>query len=93
MFLVGLVAQWLTNPVKLCPSKRNLFIYACMFFAAADWDGDIFGYWTGLIRTFIIVQILALILYGRARAPSLLPMKKNHRGTEVQRKQRAEIAM
>jgi hypothetical protein len=67
MFLVGLVCQWLTNPVKLCPSKRNLFIYGCMFFEAANWENDFFAYSTGLIRTFVIVQVLALIIYGPAR--------------------------
>jgi hypothetical protein len=88
MFLLGLAAQWLTNPVKLCPSKRNLFIYACMFFALANWEPDFFSYSTLLIRTFVIVQILALILYGPAPAPSRLgakAVKKNHRDTEAKR--------
>ncbi len=72
LFFVGLVAQWLTNPVKLCPSKRNLFIYACMFFSAANWEGDFFSYSTLLIRSFVIVQILAWIVYGPVRASSRL---------------------
>jgi hypothetical protein len=79
MFLVGLVAQWLTNPVKLCPSKRNLFIYACVFFAVANWENDFFAYSTGVIRTFVIVQILALIIYGPAWAPSRLGTKRETR--------------
>jgi hypothetical protein len=79
MFLVGLVAQWLTNPVKLCPSKRNLFIYACMFFALANWEPDFFAYSTGVIRTFVIVQILAWIIYGPARASSRLGTKRETR--------------
>jgi uncharacterized membrane protein len=70
MFLIGLVAQWLTNPVTLCPSKRNVFIYGCMFFAVAVWGNDIFGYSTLTIRTFVIAHILAAIIYGPARAPS-----------------------
>jgi hypothetical protein len=74
MFLVGLVAQWLTNPVKLCPSKRNLFIYACMFFAVANWENDAFAYATGTIRTFVIVQVLAWTIYGPARGPSRVGM-------------------
>ncbi len=72
LFFVGLVAQWLTNPVKLCPSKRNLFIYAGVFFAAANWEGDFFSYSTLLIRTFVIVQILAWIMYGPVRPSSRL---------------------
>jgi hypothetical protein len=70
MFLVGLVVQWLTNPVKRCPSKRNLFVYGCMFLAVASWENDFFAYATGTIRTFVIVQILALIIYGPARTLS-----------------------
>jgi hypothetical protein len=76
MFLVGLVAQWLTNPVKLCPSKRNLFIYACVFSAATNWEADFFTYSTLLIRTVVIVQILASIIYGPARAPSHLRARR-----------------
>ena len=74
MFLVGLVAQLLTNPVTACPSKRNLFIYACVFFAAANWEGDFFSYATLLIRTFVIVQILAWMMYGPVRASSHVGM-------------------
>ena len=74
MFLVGLVVQWLTNPVKLCPSKRNLFIYGCLFFAAASWEGAFFEYSTVLIRTFVIVQILALVIYGPPQEPSRVGM-------------------
>lgn len=77
MFLIGLVSQWLTNPVKLCPSKRNLFIYGCLFFAVTNVENDFFAYGTVVLRTFIIIQVLALIVYGPPhRAPSragLLP--------------------
>jgi hypothetical protein len=70
MFLIGLTAQWLTNPVKLCCSKRNLFIYACVFFAVANSEVDFFAYSTVLIRTFVIAQVLASIIYGPAGKPS-----------------------
>jgi hypothetical protein len=76
MFLIGLVAQWLTNPVKSYPSKRNLFIYGCMFFAVANWENDFFGYSTVVIRAFVLAQMLALIIYGPPQAASragLLP--------------------
>jgi len=77
MFLIGLVVQWLTNPVKLCPSKRHLFIYACIFFPAANWEAGFFDYSVVVIRTFVIAQILASVVYGPPpRAPSragLLP--------------------
>jgi hypothetical protein len=86
MFVLGLVAQWLTNPIKLHLSKRSLFIYACLFFSVANWEGDAFGYSGGLIRAFVIVQVLALILYGPARPPLHLGVKKNQRDTEAQRK-------
>jgi hypothetical protein len=67
MFLIGLAMQWLTNPVKLCPSKRNLFIYACVFFAVATWEDDFFSYTTGSIKTAFIVWVVAMIVYGPAR--------------------------
>jgi len=77
MFLIGLVVQWLTNPVKLCPSKRHLFIYACIFCPAANWEAGFFDYSVVVIRTFVIAQILASVVYGPPpRAPSragLLP--------------------
>jgi len=79
MFLIGLVAQWLTNPVKLWPSKRNLFIYGCVFFTVANWENDFFGYSSPLIRTFVIVQVLAALIYGPARASSRLGRKKETR--------------
>ncbi len=95
MLLVGLWAQWLTNPVKRCPSKRNLFIYACMFFALANWENDFFAYATGTIRAFVVVQIIASIIYGSprgaltrgiaARPGRAAAVKKNHRDTEAQR--------
>jgi hypothetical protein len=79
MFLVGLAMQWLTNPVKLCPSKRNLFIYACMFFAVANWENDFFAYSTGTIRSFVIINIIALIVFGPARTTSRFGAKRQTR--------------
>jgi hypothetical protein len=67
MFALGLFAQWLTNPVKLLPSKRNLFIYGCIFFPAANWEADFFGLSGGLIRALVILYALAWILYGPTR--------------------------
>jgi hypothetical protein len=72
MFALGLAAQWLTNPVKLLPSKRNLFIYGCIFFPVANWEADFFGLVAGLIRALVILYVLAWILYGPARPPSTL---------------------
>ena len=69
MFLVGLAAQWLTNPIKRLASKRNLFIYACVFFNVANFENDYFAYTTALIRTVVIVNILASVFYGPRRLP------------------------
>jgi hypothetical protein len=74
MFLIGLITQWLTNPVLRCPSKRNLFIYACMFITLANWENDFFAFMTGSIRSFVIVQVLALTVYGLPHAPSRVGM-------------------
>jgi len=74
MFLLGLGAQWLTNPVARNPSKRNIFVYACMFFAYACWETDFFAFSTNVIRSFVLVQVLALAIYGPARGPSRLKM-------------------
>jgi hypothetical protein len=70
MFVVGLSAQLLTNPVRRSPSKRNLFVYACMFFSVANWENDFFAYSTGVIRSFVVIQILALIIFGPPRVRS-----------------------
>jgi hypothetical protein len=74
MFVVGLFAQWLTNPVLLCPSKRNLFVYCCIFFAYANWENDFFAFMTGSIRSFVIIQVLALMIYGPPQVPSRVGM-------------------
>lgn len=79
MFLVGLAIQWLTNPVRLRPSKRNLFIYACVFLAAANWEYDFFGYACSVIRIYALAQILALVLYGHARAPTRSRVRTGNR--------------
>jgi hypothetical protein len=67
MFILGLVAQWLQNPVKRWPSKRNLFIYSCLFFAVANWETDFFAYAASLIRIWVVVYVLAWIIYGPSR--------------------------
>ncbi len=69
MFLIGLAAQWLTNPVKLSPTKRNLFIYGCIFFMLANWEDDFFATCTALIRALVIILIVAAMVYGPVRMP------------------------
>jgi hypothetical protein len=41
-----------------------------MFFAVANWENDFFGYSTGVIRSFVIVQVVAAIVYGSRLASS-----------------------
>jgi hypothetical protein len=76
MFLLGLAAQWLTNLVKLRPSKRNLFIYAGTFFFLGNYQQDFFAFSTAAIRAFVILQILAAIIYGPVWIPPLLRTRR-----------------
>lgn len=67
MFALGVAAQWLTNRAAGIPDKRRLFVYAAIFLIATNMEIDSFSYWTGLIKNFAIISIVALLVYGPRR--------------------------
>lgn len=67
MFLLGTVAQWLANGVKGLLNKRDLFVYAAIFFTATNMEIDSFSYWSTLIKSLIILSIIAFVVYGPRR--------------------------
>lgn len=67
MFLLGVVAQWLTGKVNGLLEKRALFVYASIFLVAANMEIDSFSYWSSLIKDFVIISAVALVVYGPPR--------------------------
>lgn len=67
MFLLGVVAQWLTNRVSGALDKRSLFIYVAIFLMFTDMENDYFSFWTGLIKNLVILSAVALVVYGPRR--------------------------
>jgi hypothetical protein len=65
MFLMGVVAQWLTNFLRRSFGKRSLSVYAVIFLTAVNIEIDAFSYWTGLIKWLAILSVLAWAVYGR----------------------------
>ena len=64
MFLLGIMSQWLAHTISGALDKRRLFIYAAMFISIWPLETDAFSYWTGLIKSFVILSIAALWIYG-----------------------------
>jgi hypothetical protein len=69
MLLLGVVTQWLANTITGTLDKRRLFVYAAMFMYVLELETDAFSYLTNLIKTFVMVSLVALVIYGvRSRA-------------------------
>jgi hypothetical protein len=73
MFLLGIVAQGLTNTITGTLDKRHLFIYAAMFMSVSHLETDAFSYLTSLIKTFVMLSIIALVIYGPRRRGEKAP--------------------
>jgi hypothetical protein len=67
MLLLGIVIQALTNTITGTLDKRRLFVYAAMFMFVNELETDSFSYLTSLIKTFVIVSLVALVIYGPRR--------------------------
>lgn len=67
MFALGVAAQWLTSKVAGAVDRRSLFVYASLFLTATDMEIDAFSFWSGLIRTFLILSFAAWAIYGTRR--------------------------
>ncbi len=67
MFLLGVVSQWLANTITGTLDKRHLFVYAAIFLSFSHLETDAFSYWTGLIKSFVILSVIALVIYRPRR--------------------------
>ena len=67
MFLLGIVAQWLTRRTTEALDKRHLFVYAAIFLMVTNMEIDSFSYWTSLIKGLAIISFIAFIVYGPRR--------------------------
>jgi hypothetical protein len=64
MFLLGAVAQRVTNIVSCDFKKRDLFVYAAIFLSCTNIEADAFSFWSGFIRVAAIISAIAWIVYG-----------------------------
>lgn len=67
MFLLGIVTQCLTNAITGIVDKRHLFVYAAMFMPVIHLETDTFSYLTSLIKSFVILSVIALVIFGPHR--------------------------
>jgi hypothetical protein len=65
MFALGVVAQWLTNPVAGSVEPQTLFLYAGIYVSGFLIEGDAFGLWATFIKLLGTLWILRWLLYGR----------------------------
>lgn len=73
MFLLGVVCQALTNTITGRLDKRHLFVYAAMFMAVTHLETDAFSYLTSLLKTFVMLGVAALVIYGLPRSSEKAP--------------------
>jgi hypothetical protein len=73
MLLLGVVCQALTNTITGRLDKRRLFVYAAMFIAVSRLETDAFSYLTSLIKTFAMLSVAALVIYGLPRHAAEAP--------------------
>ncbi len=64
MFILGIVAQRLTNRVRGALDNRFLFIYAAIFLNITDMEIDSFAFWSSLIKSLAILSVIAWFIYG-----------------------------
>jgi hypothetical protein len=73
MFLLGVVCQALTNTITGRLDKSRLFVYAAMFMAVSHLETDAFSYLTSLLKTFVMLSVVALVIYGLRRSANEAP--------------------
>jgi hypothetical protein len=64
MFVLGVVAQWLTNPVAGSVEPQTLFLYAGIYVLGFLVEVDAFGLWATFIKLLATLWILRWPLYG-----------------------------
>jgi hypothetical protein len=82
MFLLGIVTQGLTNTITGIVDKRHLFVYAAMFIPTIHLETDTFSYMTSLIKSFVILSVISLVIFG--------PDRRAVRGLAVRKKAAAQ---
>jgi hypothetical protein len=64
MFLLGTVAQRVTNIVSCSFEKKDLFFYAAIFLSCTNIEADAFSFWTEFIRTIVTISAIAWMVYS-----------------------------
>lgn len=70
MSALGFASQWLASLAGDAADRRSLFLYAAIFLTATDMEIDAFSFWSGLLKAFVILSVLAWFVYGPRRHPS-----------------------
>ena len=75
MFAFGVVAQWLVNTVRCSNQSAAVARYVGMFVLSGNMETEVFAFWSGFIRWFVIISIVIWVVYGprvqqRVRRPS-----------------------
>jgi len=64
MFVMGMIAQLLTNIVTGPLEKRSLLIYAGVFWSTVFFESDVFSFATGLIKNMFMLWLFVTVVYG-----------------------------
>jgi hypothetical protein len=64
MFVLGLVAQLLTNRLSGRIERQDLFVYACVFLFGFPVEDGVFDLWATLIKLVTILYVLSWVMYG-----------------------------
>jgi hypothetical protein len=75
MFVLGIFSQWLSARSGTL-SVRRLFIFVANFWIAVDMEGDVFGYWSTVIKSLAITSVIAWLVYRPPRLPSLPSLRR-----------------
>jgi len=68
MLVLGVFSQWLSARSGTL-SARRLFIFVANFWVTVDLEGDIFSYWTVVIKSLAITSVIAWLVYRPRRLP------------------------
>jgi hypothetical protein len=69
MFLWGVAAQAFTN-YAYHGADHRLFIYAAAFLDAGHIERDLYSFWTGLVKSLLVLSIVAWAVYRPVRSRS-----------------------